>query len=110
MQVGHLKVLYSAVIDAIEGELNKEDLSDNHFIQLKTCKECMVNKPGEIYRHLYLQWWSQNKLSGIPKILCGVTRDSRITYMQAVDINDLPHAYVKDDGNFNESSVSVNLL
>ena len=110
MPIGNLNVVYNAVLDAYEETFNKKNLNKNKFVQIKTCKQNLVNRPGDIYRFKNMNWWAQNKLSGVKKLVCGITMDSTAVSVEAVDVDELPYSYLHYDPDAKKNLVSMNLL
>ena len=110
MPIGTLNVVSNAVLDACEGTFDKENLDENSFVQIKTCKQYLVNRPGNMYKYKNMNWWAQSKLANVKKLVCGITMHATAVSVEAVDVAELPYSYLRYEPKAEENLVSMNLL
>ncbi|XP_067212106.1 decapping and exoribonuclease protein-like isoform X2 [Linepithema humile] len=81
---GDHSLLYGAEIDGI---LSQEPINDTlidkkiKLVELKTCPMHYDSKRGRFYPDKATNWWSQNYLVGIDKIICGLKDKSNTVRM-----------------------------
>ena len=93
-EIGGKQLLYSAVVDGVEGDFDENNPRKNieKLVQFKTCSQFYLKHSDKLYREKYLNWWSQNELSGIKKILCGFRdRNGFVDRIKAIDVSSMPN-------------------
>lgn len=87
-----LKLLFTAEVDGIDDEEEKDCLDEMNFIELKTRVEPRrPDQSWKLLKYKFPGWWCQSFLIGIDTIYCGVrTVDGHVKRVEKYAVNDLP--------------------
>lgn len=82
-------------VDGADPELFEEDFQDlSSFVTVKCCKEIDTSSAYKMdaFRKFKLnQWWIENKLGGIPRLVVGFrTEEGQIYRLENYDTDDIP--------------------
>ncbi|XP_045583872.2 decapping and exoribonuclease protein isoform X1 [Procambarus clarkii] len=109
LMVDQTSLLFAPEVDCADPYLYEEDFKDlSSFVLVKCCRE--LKEPHKLKNHKrfkLLQWWIENKLSGIPRIVVGYRNDDGVVHtLQHLKTDDLPEI---SEGEW-EPDVCVNFL
>ncbi|XP_053653693.2 decapping and exoribonuclease protein [Cherax quadricarinatus] len=86
-------LVYGAEVDGADPSLYKTPHADlNAFIELKTSKELIRDADHRtLHKFKLLKWWSQSKLVGIPRVVCGFRDKEGIVHtLKMFDVEEMP--------------------
>lgn len=109
VKVDENSLLFAPEVDCADPCLYEEDFKDlSAFITVKCCKENVDHRKLHSFKRFKLcQWWIENILTGIPRILVGFRNDSGIVHtLKHYETDELPEIC---DGEW-EPDVCINFL
>ncbi|XP_042879628.1 decapping and exoribonuclease protein-like [Penaeus japonicus] len=92
LTVGDFSLLYSPEIDCADPDVYQEDHKDmSAFVLVKMCKDATIENQDYYKKFRLSDWWLDNKLTGIPRIVVGSCTDSGIIHsIELMKTEDLP--------------------
>lgn len=91
--MGETSLLYAPEVDCADPEEFDEEFDNlDAFILVKCCKELKEHKKKINHKRFKLnQWWVENQLSGIPRILVGFRNDDGVVHtLELLKTDELP--------------------
>ncbi|XP_069989046.1 decapping and exoribonuclease protein [Penaeus vannamei] len=109
LALGDFSLVYSPEVDCADPEEFEEDYQDlRAFVTVKSCKEITDERKMRNFRKFKLcDWWVENQLSGVPRIIVGYRNDDGIVHtLELLKTEELPE---KGENEW-EPAVCINFL
>ncbi|XP_069993546.1 decapping and exoribonuclease protein-like [Penaeus vannamei] len=93
LALGDFSLVYSPEVDCADPEEFEEDYQDlRAFVTVKSCKEITDERKMRNFRKFKLcDWWVENQLSGVPRIIVGYRNDDGIVHtLELLKTEELP--------------------